>query len=250
MKFTYNGETLDLLEDNIIDKENFLSANENDEGVNIILRHGIRQLCERFAFVDKKTDILACTDTKDYGTVLAVQITLTGKDKDGSAFEFVGDGEVNGNNFNSKNVCYPFAVAVKRARSRAVLWKLGLNAYGEEEAESFVQAVKAARRKKRGSTTTKKTAPAASNPAPKAPSKPSAPPAEGAITKAEAQEKWSHLKKVAEEVGVSSTDMVNIMKSPECLDIKGLPTIDQLTNNPHVFEKAEGILRSMSGSAN
>jgi len=60
------------------------------------------------------------------------------KDKDGNLI--IGDGEAT--NLNTEGVAqrYLLATAIKRARSRAILWELGIDAYGEDEVsgEGFV----------------------------------------------------------------------------------------------------------------
>ena len=149
MKFTYLGKAYDLFEDNIIDKENFLASEDNDTGQNIILKHGIRQICDFFGFKDYDLKILLAQDTNTWGTTFVLEQRMIRRaEKENEPIEdrmFTGDGEI-----NEKNCSFPYPIAVgrKRARSRAVLWELGLEAYGEEEAEDFAKEVRKQREKK------------------------------------------------------------------------------------------------------
>jgi hypothetical protein len=143
-KFEYGGKQYDLHK--IIGKEGIYEGEEFSKP--IIIKGGIQKLCRHFGFADKDYDI---TWTDMQGTTVKV-MTESGawreqplglictaiiymKDKEGN--QFVGDGEANAVNCRGLAAAHMQAMAIKRARSRAVLQELGIDAYGEEESQDF-----------------------------------------------------------------------------------------------------------------
>lgn len=107
----------------------------------IIKRSGITALMKGFNFVESDVDVTSLPAlNSDSITYLAfVYITDTQQN-----VRFIGDGEASYINLRSKaddkdNIAlrYPIAMAIKRARSRAVLNYLGIDAYGEDESPEF-----------------------------------------------------------------------------------------------------------------
>lgn len=249
MKFEYLGKTYDLFEDGILSPENFLPAEDSELGVDIVLRHGVKEVADFFGFKDYATKILQCTDTQTFGTVVAVQQTMIRPVDENNPDEsvedrlFVGTGEVNGHNFKNFKICYPVAMAEKRARSRAVFWELGLNICGEEEAESFGEAV---RKKRGGGFTPKQTAQyrPKNDPAPT-----TRPVRSSSVTtedKTKAKEGFANLKHFAEENGLGINDVVKVLKSKDCFDTDDMVTIDLLATNLEMLDVAKEKLGELA----
>ena len=255
MKFTYLGKAYDLFEDNIIDKENFLASEDNDTGQNIILKHGIRQICDFFGFKDYDLKILLAQDTNTWGTTFVLEQRMIRRaEKENEPIEdrmFTGDGEI-----NEKNCSFPYPIAVgrKRARSRAVLWELGLEAYGEEEAEDFAKEVRKQREKKPTFTKSKTAVQVPSDkkdekkPASKNGDVSKDNDADEAQQRKEAQQRLQKLKETAQKLGLNNQDAINVLKSDSCLNIGGMPRLDQLIDNPEVFATAEKLLKELAAN--
>jgi len=144
-KFTYKNKEYDLHK--IIGPENIYMSNEF--GKPIIIKGGIAKLCSYFEFKDFVYDITWKDVPQPLGIVCSVMITMasitmasndTVTEKRST---FIGDGEANLMNCKGIAAAHMQAMAIKRARSRAVLQELGIDAYGEEEAQDFEEKVPA-----------------------------------------------------------------------------------------------------------
>lgn len=127
MKFSYQGSEYDLVD--IIGKENIFLG-EKGEGL-IISKAGMVLLMGKFPSID-------CT----FGEV--EHVTLKGKDvlavqacafnRDDQSLSIGRDyGELSEDNADEFGLAYPIATIINRARNRAVLRHLGVNAISEEE---------------------------------------------------------------------------------------------------------------------
>lgn len=137
--FTYRDKEYDLHE--IIGKENILDSKEF--GKPIILKGGIFKLCQHFNFKDHNYNITWIETSS--GTICTCLIDLTasssGVGTSDYDYQFIGDGEANRETCKGIAAAHMQAMAIKRARSRAVLQELGIDAYGEEEAQGFEKTI-------------------------------------------------------------------------------------------------------------
>lgn len=242
--FRYNNELYNLFD--IIDKDkDFIGSNENEDSLNIIKKNGILKLCKHFGFKDDYWEIVKLEDTHDWGTIMIVRLWLsvaqkqvidqTGsvKDEESDGIEkFCGDGEVNKFNFTQKEVCFPLATCLARARSRAVLLKLGIYAYGEDEAEAFSKLRK--------------------NPANKFTANKNAlpiPPINKQIktsdTKPDVEKiknEYRALKEFAQKSGITENRFMAILKVAARME-KGIPGLDEFLKDPNIFSRAKTLIQ-------
>jgi len=156
MKFTHRGSEHDLVE--IVSKDGFFYMDGLEKP--IIKRFAIISLCKYFDIEDidyKFQQFKFSTDKKRLTndnkpfvdrveiTILSCIITMEEVIKKTKTSEverkrFIGEGEVSELNLEGISMQYPQAMAVKRARSRAVLQYLNIDAYGEDEASEFQKA--------------------------------------------------------------------------------------------------------------
>jgi hypothetical protein len=117
------------------------------EGVNkpILTRSAITKLYRGLGFTETeiKVETISTFPTKINPSGITIFATVSFND-DIRAVHFIGDGEASTANLSgniedgdSISLQYPIAMAIKRARSRAVLNYLGIDAYGEDEAPKF-----------------------------------------------------------------------------------------------------------------
>lgn len=115
--------------------------NESDifwmKGVNkpIIIRRGIDKLMSAFNVRETDLKITIGEAGKDHQVLVSAILYL--QDKDGNSF--LGDGEASSKNTEGIAWNFPQAMAVKRARSRAILNHLHIDAYSEDEASDFAK---------------------------------------------------------------------------------------------------------------
>lgn len=103
--------------------------------VPILTRSAITKIMERMKF--SETDFIPVISKADdeTGFIIAVKIVMLDEKK--NKF-FIGNGEASLKNTKSNiSSDYPLAMAVKRARSRAIIDYLKITAYGEDEAPNF-----------------------------------------------------------------------------------------------------------------
>jgi hypothetical protein len=136
LTFNYSGKEYDVME--IVGKNAFFTK----EGVDkpIIRKHAIFELCRYFGFYDLKYDLsfhpIDSFRRNREAVPYIVSCVITMYDPQLTR-SFVGDGEASPDNLTGVAAKYPQAMAIKRARSRAVLQHLGIDAYGEDEAPDF-----------------------------------------------------------------------------------------------------------------
>ena len=144
-KFTFMDMEYDLL--SVIDENDVFGMEKY--GKPIIKRSGITKLMKKFDFIVSRHEIKFDNDhtlfeykqyadskptQKCIGKTCSVIVTIC--DRKNSIY-FQGDGESNFLNTSGIGQLYLQAVAKKRAVSRAVLDYLGIDAYGEDEANEF-----------------------------------------------------------------------------------------------------------------
>jgi len=255
LAFTYHGKAYKMSD--VVSEENYMVLEDEGRSINIILKHGIREICDFFGFKDASKKVIYADETKDFGSMIVIELTMqkTGPMytdlKDAERY-FTGTGEISGQNYKESRVPYPFAIVEKRARSRAVLWEIGVNAYGEEESEEFGKMIRAQKYKKTSSFSNTKSAvsieeprKAASKvvPATKTTSVPEkAPVAESTAEvnqtdKIAAQKRLQDLKSKAVKCGKNNIDVINALK--EKLGIKGMPTLNDLAKDLSIFDEIE-----------
>lgn len=116
----------------------------------IIKRSGISKLMKRFDFVEQDVKIFPIPAIDDScKSIIFAMVYLVDQNAKAPGTEFgrtfCGDGEASEKNLEKSKIpnrlsiseMYPIAMACKRARSRAVLNYLGIDAYGEDEAPTF-----------------------------------------------------------------------------------------------------------------
>jgi len=256
LTFRYLGEDYNLFE--IVSEKNFLSTDDedNDLGINIILKHGIKELSDHFGFKEYDSKILAFQDTVSWGTMMVMQVTMIrtpkeeinqdGEIKSTEPIEdrlFIGDGEVNAKNFTSETVCFPEAVCRKRAVSRAVLWELGIPAFGEEESEGFHDTVKRRKKNKSKFSSSKSAQPSPeSAPTKQYKSKPSA-------NGADVRDRLKKLKALASEKKIDRQALVGKIKvafKNVGHEIKGMPETSDFEACPEALDETERIIMEVS----
>lgn len=99
----------------------------------IITRSGITKLMESFNLRDVNI-VINLTSENEHGVFVSAIVEM--HDSANNIY-FVGDGEASNRNTTGLASAYLQAMAVKRGRSRGVLNYLRIDAYGEDEAESF-----------------------------------------------------------------------------------------------------------------
>lgn len=147
-KFMYKDKEYDLYK--IVGSEGIYEG--TDFGKPIIVKGGIAALCKKFGFVDEdyaikwhdfgNTTIKVRSDNGAYrdeglGTGCSIVITML----NGEGKKIIGDGEANAVNCKGIAGAHMQAMAIKRARSRAILQELGIDAYGEEESQDFEKKI-------------------------------------------------------------------------------------------------------------
>lgn len=133
-KFTFRGTEYDL--NDILSQEDFWSKEDVDKP--IIGKSGIDKLCDKFNLTISETDTKTTYAGEPYKFIITVVIKMHYFSPQDGNFYFYGDGEANALNLSDKiSKSYPLALAIKRAKSRAVITFLGIQAFGEDEASSF-----------------------------------------------------------------------------------------------------------------
>jgi hypothetical protein len=244
--FEYQGKEHKLFD--IITENDFMFSDETDDDVpNIILKSGIKKLRDFFEFKPIGYKILTLQDTSSWGTMMVIEVKFVrpsnkvinedGKINEVESLEnrsFVGDGEVNQINYSNKDICFPFAVAKKRAESRALTEELGIPAFGEEESESFGKAKR--NRKKKGSFKPK------SEPKPKSVTDVKSNDDEYEIAK----KRLAEVKDIGAENGYERQALIGILrvslKNKTGEEIKGVPKTEQFAKCPEAIDEAIRII--------
>lgn len=135
--FKFNEKEYDLAEI-ISDKDCFTLDDVNKP---IITRSGITKIAEKFSLIDSTIEPNVLNNfPAPYEYMITVTVTLY--DSINNAY-FTGDGEASAINLApglAKQ--YPLAMAVKRARSRAILNYLHIDALSEDEAPNLSSALR------------------------------------------------------------------------------------------------------------
>jgi hypothetical protein len=112
--------------------EDIYNIDENNSR-SIILKSGINKLIQKLEFESHGYNAKYVSDPS-YGLTIFVKYKFFDKEK--KCF-FFGDGETNCKNTAGISAQYPLAMAIKRAKSRAILEYLNLDFYSEDESPDF-----------------------------------------------------------------------------------------------------------------
>ena len=144
----YDGSILVPISD-IIDESDLMMISGISKP--IIKRPGINKITKFFGYKKDASNIEEHQMTDSYGSIYHIvvcRVCYEIKKADSAELFFAyGLGEASYKNLGPDNgvgACYPVAMAEKRAESRAILYDLGLDFYGEDESPQFYQEKSAA----------------------------------------------------------------------------------------------------------
>lgn len=136
MQFSFDGQTYEV--ESIIGSDGIQNLPKINKP--IILRSGITKLMDNFDLTEEDHDVKFWNirepdpDKQELGYCCVVKMHMFDNKLQK---RFIGNGEANAKNCKGYANAYPVAMACKRARSRAVIDYLKIDAYGEDESPDF-----------------------------------------------------------------------------------------------------------------